>query len=111
MSIVYLSGPISDPNPQVEYRNKLRFRFLSLKLLNKFKNIYNPAEMHEPNWKWEDYLAYDLLWIMKNRPVMYMMLGWETSAGARLERALAQQLGLLCLYEYNGGKHESTKSE
>lgn len=97
--ILYLSGRISDPDPDVERRNLLYFKVREDHWKRHFPRIFNPARHKVDGWTWEDYLAYDLLYIFENRPIMMMLRGWQYSHGARLERALARNLGLVILYE------------
>lgn len=99
MTILYLSGCITNSDPKKELENRKQFIDTENRLKERFPNIYNPVSFEKQNWAWENYLAYDLRWIELNRPVMYFMEGWEQSLGARLERCYAQQLGLVCLYE------------
>ena len=42
-----------------------------------------------------------LLTFQPGKDAIYMLTGWEKSAGARAEKALAEFLGLLVLYEVN----------
>lgn len=65
--------------------------------------VFNPADLETEGYAWEDYLARDLLWITQNKPVLYMMKGWEESRGARLEFALAKLMGLEITYEGDSG--------
>lgn len=100
-SILYLSGRISDPDPEVEKANILYFKVRADHWRHQFPRVFNPALHMVEGWTWEDYMVHDLLYIYNERPIMMMLRGWQYSRGARLERAFASQLGLLILYEFN----------
>lgn len=99
MSILYLSGRISDPDPAKEKQNVLTFKVKADKWRKRFPQIHNPADVTHEGWTWERYLARDLKWILDNRPILMMLEGWQFSLGAKLEREFAQELGLVVLYE------------
>lgn len=99
MTLLYLSGRISDPDPEIERRNIIRFKVREDHWRHQFPRIFNPARHKVDGWTWEDYIIHDLLFIQNNRPVMMMLRGWKYSRGARLEWAFARQLGLVILYE------------
>jgi hypothetical protein len=62
--------------------------------------VFNPASMEQKDPRpWEWYLSRDLLWIYEHQPVMYMLKGWETSVGARLEWQFAKRMGLRITYQ------------
>lgn len=46
-------------------------------------------------------LAADMQWIALHADALYMLHGWEASAGARAEHALASALGLKIYYQRN----------
>lgn len=96
--MIYISGKITDPNPEVQKQNLARF-FEVEKMLH--AHCYNPAKNEDkhPDWTYEQYLAEDLLVILMQRPDMFFMKGWQESRGARLEHELAQRLRLDCEYE------------
>lgn len=97
--MLYISGKISNLDPHIEKQNLKRF-FEVEKQLNKlgFKT-FNPAKLNIVDGTWEYYLAKDLRWIVENKPSLYVMRGWESSSGARLEVELAKQMGLPIHYE------------
>jgi hypothetical protein len=99
MSILYLSGRISDPDPEVEKQNLLYFKVREDFWRHRFPRIYNPARHTHEGWTWEEYLAHDLLYIHRYRPILMMLRGWRYSRGARLERIFSRNLGLVILYE------------
>ena len=96
---VYISGAISDDNEIIEQENIQFFAREESRLSSRFKEIHNPAAFVEDGWTWEEYLARDLAWIAMNKPALYMLKGWESSLGARLERHFAEKLGLTVIDE------------
>lgn len=97
--LLYLSGPITDPDPGQQRRNMDRFFDVASKLRQDGWTVFNPAELETAGWAWEKYLARDIIWIVRNCPKLYLLHGWKTSVGARLEVEVAQALGLGLVYE------------
>jgi hypothetical protein len=97
--MIYISGKITDETREKELANLKRFDEKEVELAELGWDVFNPGRLECPGWKWEQYLARDLLVIFKNRPVMYMMTGWEESRGARLEYQVALLLGLQITFE------------
>lgn len=97
--MIYLSGKISNPDPATQEYNLEVFNRVTAEMREKGIQVFNPGELETPEYVWEDYLARDVLWITKNRPVLYQMRGWEESLGARLEYKLALLLGLKIVKE------------
>lgn len=52
-----------------------------------------------PDFDLREALAADLGWIANNATHIYLLDGWENSKGARVEKALAEALGLTVLYQ------------
>lgn len=94
----YLSGRISDPNPNVMQNNLEYFCRVEEELTKRGISVFNPAKIKGDGKSWEWYLAYCLKWINDNRPVIYLLNGWEDSRGARLEVAFAKRLDLAIIY-------------
>lgn len=93
----YLSGPITDSDPEIQKKNLARFYEVEKRL---GERCLNPAEHGDSDERtYESYLVQDLILIMAHRPEMYMLKDWITSRGARLEHELALQLSLPITYE------------
>jgi hypothetical protein len=50
------------------------------------------------NWTWRDFLKSDIPFLLKC-DVIYMLLDWKTSRGARLEHWLAKRYHKQVIYE------------
>lgn len=94
----YISGPISG-RPFEEAQEHFRFTedILSLKDIGE---IINPMKLpHEHGGTWKEYMKEDIIALMECDSI-YMLKGWEDSAGARLEFSIAIGLGYEILFEY-----------
>ena len=95
--IYYLSGKITDETRDKELVNIANFFAVENELLRRGFNVFNPARLEDTNRSWEQYLAEDLKWIYENKPVLYMLPGWQESRGAMLEYEFAKLLGLVII--------------
>ena len=96
---LYLSSPITSDSREKELENLERLALKKIELTAQGHKCFNPGELEVIGKTWEYYLAKDLVWIYENRPDLYMMKGWETSRGCRLEHELGLQLNLTIEYE------------
>lgn len=95
MTTYYISGKITPTHGESQLDNLEQFNLAEEILQNEGHLVFNPARLEvEGGAPWEWYLARDLKYIFENRPVLYMLKGWEDSRGARLEKELAELLGL-----------------
>ena len=90
----YLCGKITDTSRELEKANLKKFFEVEAELVARGFEVFNPAKFETDGKKWEWYLAADLIWIHANRPMLYLMEGWEQSRGARLEVEFAKLLSL-----------------
>ena len=97
--MIYIAGKITDSTLLKERQNKKRFFKKAAELQKQGFEVYNPVKNDIPDQNYEHYLIKDFLWIVKNKPDMYFLKGWETSNGAKLENELAKQLKLKIIYE------------
>ena len=98
MKTYYLSGSIS--NGGTKKSSFERFNEAEEKLKSEGHTVYNPASWEQKEERaWEWYLARDLMLILKEKPTLYMLQGWEVSQGARLEKQWAELLNLDIEYE------------
>jgi len=108
MRKIYISGKITDLDPEVVEKNKQKFYDAENFLKDKIPDaiIYNPVEIGRRADDYIDYLSYrqilylvmDYLW---QSDTIYMLKGWEESPGAQAEHALAKALKLKIIYECN----------
>ena len=96
--MIYLSGPITNIDKEVQQANLKRF----FAVAKQFPDCYNPAklELEFGQLSYQQYLAKELIFLIENKPDMYMMKGWETSWGAKIEHAIAKELKLKISYEH-----------
>ena len=62
--------------------------------------VVNPAEFEgndDPARQWSDFLRKDIAELVKCRAIA-MLPGWEKSKGARLEKHIAEELGMRVIY-------------
>lgn len=96
--MLYISGKITDVSREKELVNLQNFFNVEKELIARGFNVFNPARLEEDCRSWEWYLARDLKWINDNRPILYMLPGWQESRGARLEVEFAKLLGVRIIF-------------
>ncbi len=104
----YLSGSIS--NGGTKKSTFERFYEAAKRLRQEGNIVFNPPEweqVEEMSWEW--YLARDTKLIFDEKPVLYMLVGWEVSSGARLEFWFARLLGLTIEFEPGAKRYEMLK--
>lgn len=95
MSLLYLSGKISDTTREKELLNMQKFFEVETELVGRGFKVFNPARLEVEGAPWEYYLARDLKWIIDNKPMIYLIdRNWVDSKGARLEVEFAKVLHL-----------------
>ena len=107
---VYLSGPITGKS-----REELRQSFYRMERAGwaEGAKVYNPARLPE-GLSWGTYMQMALDALCGGTiDRMIMLRGWTGSAGARIERLVAMQLGIQIVYEdpnemYDAGEHAPT---
>lgn len=87
---VYISGPITG----VDFGNRFAFSCASNALELCGYEVVDPSEVQlDDEATWADYMKADLK-LLLDCDFIYMLEGWEDSKGARLERELAENLGI-----------------
>jgi hypothetical protein len=89
MSIYYLSGPMTG----LPDYNRPAFNKAAEFLRKQGYTVWNPAEEFDENYIYprKIYMRRDIEALLKCESIV-MINGWENSAGARLELAIAQEL-------------------
>ena len=107
MIIVYLSGKMTGL-AESEYKEKFRKAELFYRACG--YEVVNPCELSEivlkrkPDATYEDFMAEDLR-ALRSCTHIALLEGWESSPGARREKAEAERLGLeVMFYKVIGGK-------
>ena len=94
MTKIYISGPISNPDPEQVKRNIAVFHKAAADLRARGMDVVNPVEFgEEPGMEWADYMRKDIKALMDCTAVATLP-GWKKSKGARLEVYISLQLGL-----------------
>ena len=93
---IYLSGKISGTD--LDYVRRL-FDKVATTLRALGHEVTNPLcnGLSETD-PWEEHIAKDIINLIDCEGI-YMLQGWEDSQGARIEHAVAKELGLKVMYE------------
>nr|DAJ69970.1 MAG TPA: deoxyribosyltransferase [Caudoviricetes sp.] len=87
---VYISGPITG----IDFGNRFAFSCARSALELCGYEVVDPSEVQlDDEATWTDYMRADLK-LLLDCDYIYMLDGWEDSKGARIERELAENLGI-----------------
>lgn len=87
---VYISGPITG----IDFGNRFAFSCARSSLELCRYEVVDPSEVQlDDEASWADYMRADLK-LLLDCDYIYMLEGWENSRGARIERELAENLGI-----------------
>lgn len=95
---IYISGKISGlhiTQAEAHFMNaEIDLMYLG------YENIINPMKLvpYDPNLTWHDYMVKDIGALLKCDAI-FMLKNWGQSKGARVERAIAIELGLEIIYQ------------
>lgn len=96
MAKVYISGKITGLDYQDAFNN---FEKAEQEIKGLGGISVNPMKLiHKENADWFDYMENDLAALLRCEGI-YMLKDWGNSKGARLERAVALELGLSIVYQ------------
>jgi len=100
---VYVSGPITNSDPEIMRTNLLRGSEVGARLYEQGKLPFIPHANSEKlrdytHMEWRDYMRIDIE-LLKRSDSIYMMNGWQNSRGARIEHFLALRWGKKPYYE------------
>ena len=107
--IAYLSGPMTGL-PDNGYP---AFQAAAERLRGQGVTVISPHEIVPPGaapWSWEDHMRADLAALL-TCDVIVLLPGWETSRGARLEKTVADALGLVVDYRLTETRSTGTSSD
>jgi hypothetical protein len=92
LGVIYISGPMSSVGPPTW--NKPAFNAKAAELRAQGYTVINPAEYDEQDgMPWDWYLRRDLVQLVKCGKLV-LLDGWMDSKGAKLERDVAEGLGM-----------------
>ena len=93
---IYISGAITNnPNAKAQF-DKAKQTLLEL---NKGYEPISPMDLpHEHSKSWNAFMREDIKAMMDCKGI-YLIEGWTTSKGARIEKELAQSLDFKIIYE------------
>ena len=103
MRQIYISGAISGLEEQATRKRFIeaqeRWQRMDFPVINPF-DLYDAAKKHydTESITWGLLMRLDLK-ALEECQIIYMLKGWETSPGARIERDFAIRLGLEVIYE------------
>lgn len=90
MKCIYISGPMSG----LPRLNWPLFNRTAVRLRNLRWDVVNPVAINnDPEADWLDCIAADVV-AMRGCTAICMLPGWEKSFGARIERLVAERMGL-----------------
>src|SRR5574344_720609 len=96
MKKIYISGKITN---NATYKADFEATEIALKSAS-FQPV-NPAEEHLPDGAtWADYMQHDIK-LLCDCDAIYMLDGWQESAGAKIEYKLARDLGIEIILPVN----------
>ena len=90
--IIYISGPITG----IPEGNRPAFAAMAARLRADGHTVINPHELIREVFRpltWEDYMRDDLTALLTCTHLV-LLPGWESSRGARLEKYVAEHLGM-----------------
>ena len=104
MAKVYISGKITGLEQQEAFDI---FEKAEIEIKELGGTPINPMKIeHKENSNWYDYMEKDLSALLRCDGI-YMLDNWGISKGARIERAVAMELGLSIVYQEKKRKNEA----
>lgn len=120
---VYISGAMSDQDPEVMKQNIERFHDAARLLRAAGCQPVNPARAWPCRWGWiyrtmerwlgkdaayRTVLCYDL-WLLSRCDVLCLIDGWRDSRGAKIEEHFAYHMGIVRSYRYDPKEKKLTQ--
>lgn len=102
--LIYISGPMTG----IPEFNHPAFNAAAAALRATGLEVVNPAELDTQDagtpLEWADYLRRDIRALV-DCTAIYLLPGWEKSKGARLEKRIAEELGMrVVFYGHNAAR-------
>jgi len=103
---IYISGQITGLNYQEAkgmFERGEREAISHFAIFTSIENIkvINPMKLeHKPDSEWEDYMQKDIDELLRCKGI-YMLNNWKKSKGARVEHAIAVEMGFPIIYQIN----------
>lgn len=102
--LLYLSGPMTGM-PELNFP---AFHRAAASLRRTGYRVINPAELDAADTReltWAEYMRRDIK-VLTDCEVIALLPGWENSRGARIEKLVADALGMRVIYvdEFGGGE-------
>jgi len=97
MKKIYLAGKITDLPFEVAVEN---FADAEQFVTAHGYVALNPMTLFpkQAGWQWHDYMLADLRIVLTEAEAIFMLDNWQTSKGARIEHAIARELGIPVFY-------------
>lgn len=106
MKNIYISGMISGGDSlTLEQQEENKQHFLTAQKFLESNGdclVFNPCirTPYNENWKWKDYMLANIELILRGDIThIFMLNNWQRSLGARIELAIAKEMGLVVVYE------------
>jgi hypothetical protein len=94
--VIYISGAITGQHPDNVRR---AFSKAEFELILEGHTVINPMSLcHDHDGSWEEAMAVDIKALL-TADAIYMLSNWKKSRGARIERAIAKEMGIDIIYE------------
>ncbi len=104
---IYISGKITETDI-TETRAKFKAtQELIEKMGHEAINPFNIIDV--PGLPWEAYMIAGMSWLF-DCDAIFMLRGWKTSKGARIERAIAREMKMNIYYDIKNINHINKKS-
>ncbi len=95
---IYISGPMSG----MPDFNRAAFHLAWNELHAQGYEAINPGNIEgDDDWTWSDWMREDIKWLVDCQNIV-MLPGWEKSRGAKLEKYIAQELGMRVYFWLDG---------
>jgi len=101
MKLIYIAGPFRAPDHWQIHQNVLDAERVAKRLIGEGYAVICPHKMTENMQQaYPDHVFLNMcLELVRRADIIYLLEGWQTSQGSRMELELAMQLGKKVIYE------------